>query len=187
MNTTSTELTHDLGNFEGFNFRDQSAIERILSAQEVVDWDHDRVGEAEFWPDGDQAYVWLLFKSQSNVTAGQLQALDNLLCEMGDDSQEAYLKIFHCVDHFGYRLEELSAETVQDSDCLIYTGDSFTEIRRQAAYDIFETYYPEEYEIWDKSLCDGLVFDDDKLLDSPVLSVAEIRLPDQVALLISWN
>lgn len=44
MNTTSTELTYELGTFEGFNFRDQSAIERNVTAQEVVDWDHDRVG-----------------------------------------------------------------------------------------------------------------------------------------------
>lgn len=84
-------------------------------------------------------------------------------------------------------MECLNSETVQDCDCLIYTGMNSVEIRSQAAYDIFETYYPEEHEVWDKSLCDGLMFDPERLLDSPALSVAEIRIDNQVALLISWN
>ena len=41
-------LRFDLGTFEGFNFRDQSAIERELTAEEVVNWNHDGDGEAEF-------------------------------------------------------------------------------------------------------------------------------------------
>ena len=41
-----TSNLNDLGTFEGFNFREQCAIERILSANEVIEWDHDKKGEA---------------------------------------------------------------------------------------------------------------------------------------------
>ena len=40
-------LKHDLGTFEGFNFRDQAALDRNLTADEVLDWDHDGAGELE--------------------------------------------------------------------------------------------------------------------------------------------
>ena len=45
MQQTQT-IPYDFGQFEGFNFRSQSAIERALTAQDVVGWDHDREGEA---------------------------------------------------------------------------------------------------------------------------------------------
>jgi hypothetical protein len=44
---TCRNLVFDLGTFEGFNFRSQSVIERVLTAGEVVEWNHDRDGEAE--------------------------------------------------------------------------------------------------------------------------------------------
>ena len=43
-----TSTLTDLGTFEGFNFRDQAAIMRRLTAEDVVNWDHDGDGEAEF-------------------------------------------------------------------------------------------------------------------------------------------
>ena len=45
-----SELHFDLGTFEGFSFRHDQAIDRNLTAAEVVGWDHDAAGEAEFWP-----------------------------------------------------------------------------------------------------------------------------------------
>ncbi len=54
-----TSLAFDLGSFEGFNFRAQSALQGTLSAQDVIDRDHDAFDEAEFWPKGDHAEVQL--------------------------------------------------------------------------------------------------------------------------------
>ena len=71
--------------FEGFNFRTQSAIQRNLTASEVVEWDHDQKGEAEFWPAGDRPEVGLIFRHRSAVTGAELLELDRLLDELGGD------------------------------------------------------------------------------------------------------
>ena len=76
-------LKHDLGEFEGFNFRNQTAIYPNLTAREVVDWDHDGEGEAEFWPAGDHSGVAALFSQKSAVSGSELKALDDLLCNWG--------------------------------------------------------------------------------------------------------
>ena len=64
-------LHFDLGTFEGFNFRLSGAIDRVLTAEEVVNWEHDAHGEAEFWPSGDHPGVALLFKYKTAVIAGE--------------------------------------------------------------------------------------------------------------------
>jgi len=87
-NTISVEevtTSFDLGTFEGFSFRSQSAIPKNLDADGVLNWDHDRQGEAEFWPAGDNAGVALIFEHQSSVTGSELKELDRLLSELGDD------------------------------------------------------------------------------------------------------
>lgn len=187
MKGNNSMLNHDFGGFEGFNFRDNGAIPEILTSQDVIDWDHDENGEAEFWPDGENEEVRLLFKGRSSVGAGELLALDKLLSEIGDDSVETYLKIYHCLNNFGYDLESITCDMVEDNDCMIFTGNSFTGLRQEVAYELFEMFYPEEYAVWEKSLCDGLIFDEDRFMDSPTLSVTEIRLKDQVALLVTFN
>jgi hypothetical protein len=90
-----SQIRFDLGTFEGFNFRNQSAIERILSAAEVVDWSHDREGESEFWPSGDRTEVSLIFKGQTAVTSSELIELDRLLDSLGGDSTENFLRIYY--------------------------------------------------------------------------------------------
>lgn len=179
------ELDFDLGTFEGFNFRSQSAIDRILTAAEVVGWDHDRQGEAEFWPSGDRPEVAMLFKSRSTVTGAELLDLNRLLHEMGGDSPYHFMLIHYAVNISGSNLSALSREAVEDFPLHVFLGTSFLDVRREAAYELFELYYPDEYRVWEKSTCDGLVFDTDWFLNSPVFSVEEVRLGDEVALLVA--
>ena len=181
--TNSREISFEMGTFEGFNFRTQSAIPRLLTADEVVSWDHDREGEAEFWPSGDKREVSLLFNRE--VTASELRDLDRLLTELGDDSAENYLRIHSMVNITGAKLSELSREAIEDQFLHIFFGDSFLDLRREAAYELFELYYPEEYQVWEKSTCDGLIFDTDRFIDSPSFSSEEVNLGEKKALLIS--
>ena len=185
--TNTVELEYDLGNFEGFNFRDSGAIDRIVSAQEVVDWDHDGAGEAEFWPDGNHQGVWLVFKGQSSVSCMELMALDRLLADIGDDSEETFIKIHFCMDQLGIGLDELTADTVHDCNCMVFSGSNFLDVRKEAAFELFETFFPDEFAIWDKTLCDGLIFDEDRFLDSPGFSTLEIKFNGQVFLVVSFN
>ena len=178
-------MRFDLGTFEGFNFRSQSGMWPNHTAEEVINWDHDEEGEAEFWPSGDHAGVLLLFRSSNAVTGNELLALDRLLREMGEDSDENFLRIHYAKNVCGYELEQLTAGTVEDENLHIFYGDYFTEIRKEAAYELFELYWPEEYRVWEKSLCDGLIFDTDRFLDSPVFWVEEVKLGDKFALLVA--
>lgn len=177
-------LVYDLGTFEGFNFRAQGAIERLLSEDDVVNWDHDREGEAEFWPSGENPGVSLVFR-HSTVTASELVALDRLLQELGNDLVETYLRIHYAVNNLGKDITELTAETVEDQNLHIFEGNCFLDLRRDAAFELFELYYPEEYRVWEKSLCDGLNFDTDHFLDSPSWSVSEIQLGERKFLVIA--
>jgi len=185
VSSEKTGLQFNLGTFEGFSFRSQSAIARILTAAEVVAWDHDRQGEAEFWPAGDVPEVALLFKQHRTVTAGELLDLDRVLTELGGDSQDNYLQIYYAVNICGDALATLSAESLEDHCLHMFFGSNFLDVRREAAYELFEIYHPEEYRVWEKSHCDGLIFDTDQFLDSPVFSVEEVKLGDGVALLIA--
>lgn len=178
-------ICFDLGTFEGFNFRDQGAIEETLSAQEVIDWDHDKRGEAEFWPSGDHAGVSLVFKDKSSVTASELIALDRLLEELGGDSLENSIRIYYAMSVSCGRLSELSAESVEDQMVHIFVGSSFLDLRRDAAFELFELYYPEAYAAWERTPCDGLIFDRDIFLDSPSFSTEELSIPGASVLLVA--
>src|ERR1035441_6636482 len=178
------ELRFDLGTFEGFSFRDQSAMWPNRTADEVVNWDHDKNGEAEFWPSGDNEGVHLVFKGSSSVTSAELIALDELMAELGGDSEVNFLRIHYAISTCGARLEELSGSQIEDQNVQFFFGDCFTDARKEAAYELFELYYPEEYQVWEKSQCDGLVFDTERFLDSPGFSVEEVRLGGKAVLLV---
>jgi hypothetical protein len=183
--TGAPEITFNLGTFEGFNFRTQSAILRTLTAADVVGWDHDRQGEAEFWPAGDRPEVALLFKNKGTVTGPELLELDRLLTEMRGDSVENFLWIHYVVNTCGAALEGLTRNVVEDANLEIFLGSDFIELREEAAYSLFQVYYGEEYDFWERSHCEGLIFDVDRFLDSSGFSVEEVYLGNQKALLIA--
>ena len=178
-------LHFDLGTFEGFSFREDQAIDRNLTAAEVVGWDHDAAGEAEFWPSGDNPEVALVFSGRSAVTAGELVALDSLLEELGDDSTCSFLRIHYALSCCGEDLADLTRDKIEDLPIQIWEGTSFLDLRKEAAFELFELYYPEEYRVWEKSLCDGLIFDRDLFLDSPTFSVEEIEMADRKAIIVA--
>lgn len=177
-------LCFNLGTFEGFNFRVNGAIERTLTADEVVNWDHDKNGEAEFWPSGDKAEVALVFSGKSAVCAGELIALDRLLKELGEASSVDYLRIYWLIQVCGEDIGNLTTEKVEDLFAHVFEGTSFLDLRKEAAYELFELYHPEAYKVWESCHCDGLIFDEDRFLDSPSFSVEEVVLGDRKALIV---
>lgn len=178
-------LHFNLGSFEGFNFRQNGAIDHRLTADTVVNWDHDTSGEAEFWPAGDHPGVALLFARQTSVTARQLLDLDRLLFDLGDDSTLNFLRIHHARNGCGRDLSLLTAPEIEDLPIQVFQGTSFLDLRRQAAFELFELHFLEEYRVWEKSVCDGLHFDPDRFLNSPAWSVEEIELNGSKALIVA--
>ena len=178
--THTITLDHDLGTFEGFNFRDQGAIYPNQSAEEMVNWDHDKNGEAEFWPAGDNEGVFLVFEGQSSVTCTEVKKLDALLSDLGSDDLETFVRI-RCAET---SILELTAEDMEDQNLHVYTGGTFIDLRNEAAYELFELYYPEAYAAWETSLCDGLIFDPDRFLDSPSIGTQEFTAGDEKILVV---
>lgn len=137
-------IDNDLGTFEGFNHKTQEAIYPNVTAQEMIDWDHDRKGEAEFWHSGDIPAIARILDSD-DVLPKDVVALDQLLSELGDDIS-VLVRIIYLTEDNGHRLQELDAETVEDSPVTIFSDSvSFIDLRRTAAYELFELYYPEEF------------------------------------------
>lgn len=194
METTNTNSTpnrarltlrHNLGAFEGFNFRDCCAISHCLSAEDVVNWDHDKQGEAEFWPAGDHPGVALVFTSRDAVPEGDLLALDRLLHELGGDHNVNFLRLHYAVNCQGYSLSELTAQQVDEQPLHIFQGESFLDLRREAAHELFALYFPEQYEAWEDIHCDGIIFDEDRFLDSGAWHLEEATLGDAKALIVA--
>lgn len=179
---TSKTIHSDLGTFEGFNFRNQSAIDRRLKANDVAAWDHDRDGEAEFWAAGDRKEMTLLFPT--NVTRQELSDLDELLDKLGGDTLENFIRIYYAVSVCGEDLATVTSEKIEDKVLHVFTGESFLDMRRLAAFELFELYYPETYLAWYTSTCDGLVFDQDRFLDSPDYHVEEVILLGRKVLIV---
>ncbi len=174
----------DLGTFEGFNFRHDGAIEESLTAQQVFGWDHDTRGEAKFWPSGDHPGVSWVFRGKTSVTGHELLALSRLLNSIGDDSDETFIKIRYALDYNGVDLNDLTQDAIEDLYVHIFIGSRFCDVREEAAYELFELFYPDEYAMWKKSQCDGLIFDTDSFLDSPALQAEEIKFGDKAVLLV---
>jgi hypothetical protein len=183
--TKISELQFNLGTFEGFNFKEQSAIDHILTADEVMAWDHDTAGEAEFWPSGDSPGVALVFEGKTSVTASELRELDRLLDELGGDSDENFWRIHCAQESHGKELDSLSGSDVEDQDSHFFIGTSFIDLRKEAAFELFELYYPEAYAVWEKCTCDGLIFDEDRFLDSPSFGTEELTFGGQKVLIVS--
>lgn len=178
----SYELENDLGSFEGFNFRSQSAIYPNNTAQEVINWDHDAKGEAEFWPDGDHTGVSLVFRNKTAVCFSEIIALDKLISELGDEV-ESYLKIAYMLED-GYSICDLSSSDIEDENLHIFSGSSFVELTKEAAFELFELYFPEEYKVWEKSTCPGLNFDYERFLNGPEFSTSEYTWSNEKFLII---
>jgi len=177
-------ILNTFGTFEGFNFRTQQAIDGNLTAREVIEWNHDAKGEAEFWPSGDSPGARLLWGGR-NVTASELLRLAKLLAETNGDEDEAFMRVHYAVNVQGKGMDELTANTLDDFGIYVFRGSNFYDVRKDAAYELFETFYPELYKIWDESPCDGLHFDTDDFLDSPSWWTEEVKFGDEAVLLVA--
>lgn len=165
------ETDNDLGFFEGFNFKTQSAICKQLTADDVINWNHDRQGEAEFWPEGSNVFVKQLLTCE-NCTAGDLVEIDRIFSELGGNEYElckaVYLKSMH-----GEDLEHITRETIDDACLYVYGPNYFSDLEKEAAWDLFENLYPDAYKLAESYSVPGLTFDEEQFLSS--FTTLEIR------------
>ena len=185
MTETLTTILPDLGTFEGFNFREGCAIERILSADEVIHWDHDADGEGEFWPSGEDPLVKGLF--DGNVTASDLKKLVELLTQLDGDRTEDLLRIQFAIRLQGYDFASLTLQDLDDRPPTFFYGDTMIEARKEAAFELFETFWPDLYEAWNEDSAGILDFDWYAFIDSPIWTIHEVKLNNRAILMVASN
>ncbi len=185
MTQTTTITLPDLGTFEGFNFRDQSAIERVLTAEDVVNWDHDGDGEAEFWPSGEDPLVKGIFSG--NVTASDLTALAELLTNLDGDRTEDLLRIQFAIRVQGYDFSRLTVQDLDDRPPMFFYGDTMIDARKEAAFELFETFWPDLFKAWNEDSAGILDFDWYSFVDSPLWTVHEVKLANKAVLMVAAN
>ena len=177
---TST-LTY-LGTFEGFNFRTQSAIMRRQTAEDVVNWDHDADGEAEFWPSGDTPLVSGIFHQK--IKASDLTALNDLLIALDGDFECNMLRIQFAIRALGADLHSLTASELDEKRPVIYYGDNQFDVRIFAACELFEAHFPELYKARMQDRHGILIFDWYKFIHLPKWITYELSLRDRKLLMV---
>jgi hypothetical protein len=165
-----------LGTFEGFNFRRQCAIERTLTVEEVIHWEHDADGEAEFWPAGDCRLLSALFGGRNTVTGTELRQVVALLDASDGDDEETLLRLYFLVNVQEVDWEAITASTLEDMNVHLFRGSCFLDARKAAAFELFELYWPELYAVWEKTPMDGLRFETSDFRDSTLWQTEEIDL-----------
>ena len=182
--STRTRLRFDLGTFEGFNLRTHSAIDRVFTAQEVVDWDCNQAGEVELRPSGDRPEVALIFGLGGSVSGGELLALDQALQHLDKDSIVEFLKIHYAANIAVGDLATWTPEELDDADVHVFVGSNVTDLRLEAARALFKRYWPQAHHVWKSDSCDWLIFDVERFLSSPKFMDERVKVGDQVALIV---
>ena len=185
MTQSITATLPDLGTFEGFNFRDQCAIERTLTADEVVHWDHDADGEAEFWPSGEDPLVKGIF--DGNVTASDLTVLAELLAGLDGERTHDLLRIQFAIRAQGLEFASLTVRELEDQQPMFFYGETMIDARKDAAFELFETFWPDLFKAWDEAATDFLRFEWDDLLDSSLWTTHETKLAGRAVLMVAPN
>ncbi len=74
---------------------------------------------------------------------------------------------------------------MEDCGAHLFSGSTFIDVRRDAAYELFELYWPELYSMWEQTPVDGVRFDPEEFLDSPSWTVEEVDLGTAKWLLVA--
>lgn len=176
MKNNPPRIENDLGTLLGFSFTSQCAIERTVTAEEILTYPE----EAEFWPSGDNALVAALLDWKTTKPS-ELLALDALMTQVGEHPLIAAIALIRD----GYRISEITEDLLDERSVHVFKADTFMSARKNAAYELFELYWPEAYKTWEAgSHPDGLHFDVEAFLDSPQCSVTEVELGPRCIVLV---
>ena len=184
VNPATTRLRFELGTFAGYNLSHPVAMRRRLTAQEVVDLEHEVEDTAEFRPAGDRFEIRLIFGAGNPVSVAQLRSLDRVLQELGGDSIRNFLHLHSAIDDFNVDLATATARDIEHPDRHLFIGDDFFDLRDEAADALLAYYWPEGHRAAQSSHTAGLFSDSGRVLQWMMCTVEEVDLGDQLALIV---
>ena len=188
MQTPKTMPTLDLGTFDGYNLEHDKSIINI-SAADLILYDHELSGEAEFWPSGDNVGVRMVFKDlnlNGRVTGEMLLSLKKIILEMGGPSLTNYAILHHAIHYNGETLETISASELLDLNLHVFHSEKYEsnkELETRAAYELLELYYPEHLKMLNTPV-DGITFNPKHFLTCGIFGISEIKISDELTILV---
>jgi hypothetical protein len=172
------------GTFTGDNLKEQKALERELTPEEGREWEADEAGEEES-ERGRACRAMALFTTGPDALGPQeLHTVAGLLAAVDGDREDTLLRLQVLVHVQGADLGTVTVADLQDLPLNTYRGSSFIEVRREAAFELFQLCWPDLYAVWEKTPMDGLRFDVDAFLDSPAWVTEELQLGSDCVLLV---
>ena len=81
----------------------------------------------------------------------------------------------------------LTAQEMDDVHPMIFYGATAMDARKEAAFELFETFWPELYKAWNEDSAGVLRFDWDDFIDSPIRATHEVRDGEQTILMVAPN
>lgn len=172
------------GTFTGDNLKEQEVLERKLPLEEGREWDGDEAGEEES-ERGRAAQAMALFTTGRDALGPkEMQTVAGLLAAVDGDREDTLIRLHLLVHVQGAELGNVTAADLEDLPLNTYRGSSFIEVRREAAFELFQLYWPDLYALWEKTPMDGLRFDVDAFLDSPAWVTEELQLGADCVLLV---
>jgi hypothetical protein len=134
--TPDPKSTPKLGTFKAVYLRDGILVRRTLSVDEVLGWDDEVRGGAEFRPAGDCRALSVLFKGR--VTPFELKRVVNLLDGAGGETQDTLLRIHFWVNVLEGAWKGLTVDWLKRVEVGVFYGASFFELHSAATYEVIE-------------------------------------------------
>ena len=182
MTNTANPLRYHFGTFKGAYWpTDHCWFENPVSTSEILDWDRDDQGEAEFWPTGDKPEMTVLFDTDNRIIRKEeIQGLANLLDHLGGDSPENYLRIRHATRRLRLSLNELPRQALEMLPLHIFVGATLAKAQDRAVADLSVRYRDIP---WQGPASDPRSFLD-QYRNDPAWGLETVAFGDKVALLV---
>ncbi len=87
----------------------------------------------------------------------------------------------------GYDLASLFVQDLDDRPPMFFYGDTMIEARKEAAFELFETFWPDLYKAWNEDSAGILDFDWYAFIDSPIWTIHEVKLNNRAILMVASN
>ncbi len=164
---------------------ERKAFFREMDLSEGRQWDpEDQEGEDELSSVRDMRAMRVLFQGRHALDAKGMETAIQLVQAFDGDDLDSILRLHVLVNIQGMDLEAVTVAAMGDLPLSTFRGENFHDVRREAAFELFQLYWPDLYAIWEKTPMDGLRFDVDAFLDSPSWVTEEVQLGSECVLLV---
>ena len=143
-NRIDHDFKNDLGSFEVRVWHPRGCLSRIVSPEEVLEWEGEEDGLVEFYPSGDHEGVSLVFREKACVDAAELVELDYLLDGLMYPAKVSCLLIHHLMHKHKIGVSGLDCSDIGNTEAMVSTARTFYEAQQMAVIKL-EHHIPQEY------------------------------------------